>query len=125
MSKIVVPDGMLARAFAALVAEEKKGNPTSYWSFLESALLWQQENAPRPSAEFVADFQRQCWKDDPSLALHDFGWWFARHMYYAPEPDVPSEISDLLVAPVVGQVNGKQINDRIEKAYRRGQQSKQ
>ncbi len=40
-----------------------------------------------------------------------------------PEPEVPEEIKDLLMIPVIGQVNGEQVNDQIMKAYRRGQKA--
>ncbi len=45
-------------------------------------------------------------------------------MFLAPEPEIPEAIKDLLVVPVTGMINGKQINDRIEKAYRRGLEAK-
>ena len=41
------------------------------------------------------------------------------------EPEVvPLDIEDLTVNPVVGMVNGAQINQRLIEAYRRGKQAK-
>lgn len=45
-------------------------------------------------------------------------------MYVAPEQEVPEKIKDLLVNPVIGAINGEQINDRVLQAYRRGKASR-
>jgi len=92
-TKIKVPDGMLAA-----VKRLTTSKPDSVWTSeerLEAALRWQKNNAPPPSAEFVAEFMMLGWSVPP-LALHDFGCQYARCMYDAPEPEESEEIADLL-----------------------------
>jgi hypothetical protein len=92
-TKIKVPDGMLAA-----VKRLTTSKPDSVWTSeerLEAALRWQKNNAPPPSAEFVAEFMKLGWSVPP-LALHDFGCQYARCMYDAPEPEESEEIADLL-----------------------------
>jgi hypothetical protein len=92
-TKIKVPDGMLAA-----VKRLTTSKPDSVWTSeerLEAALRWQKNNAPPPSAEFVAEFMKLGWSVPP-LALRDFGCQYARCMYDAPEPEESEEIADLL-----------------------------
>jgi hypothetical protein len=90
-TKIKVPEGMLeavyekrSRTFCITDAQNIK-------VALEAALRWQRDNAPLPSAEFVAEFMKRGWSVPP-LALRDFGCRYARRMYDAPEPEEKQEI---------------------------------
>ena len=92
-TKIKVPDGMLAA-----VKRLTTSKPDSVWTSeerLEAALRWQKNNAPPPSAEFVAEFMKLGWSVPP-LALRDFGCQYARCMYDAPEPEESEESAALL-----------------------------
>lgn len=111
-NKIAVPTGMIA---AALLAQDRAVHPFKPVDvIIEAALLWQRDNAPRPTAEFTEEFQQECWKNAPSLALRDFAHWFARRMYDAP--DVPEEIKDLLYP--------EYDNSRLIEAFNRGRKAK-
>lgn len=49
---------------------------------------------------------------------------YREHTKRNPSNETSSGIEDLLVNPVIGTVNGNQVNDRIKKAYRRGKESR-
>jgi hypothetical protein len=115
--KIKVPDGMMQAGRAVysgyVTAEEGARR------ILEAALRWQRDNAPLPSAEFVAEFMKLGWSVPP-LALRDFGCRYARCMYDAPEPEYigAEKVEDFCA-------RYQRIDEAVREAYRRGQQSKQ
>jgi hypothetical protein len=94
-TKIKVPDEMLKVAYEKRLRTFCANGEQKIKVALEAALRWQKNNAPPPSAEFVAEFMMLGWSVPP-LALHDFGCQYARCMYDAPEPEESEEIADLL-----------------------------
>ena len=94
---------------------------------LEAFIRWQSESPRVPSVrdiqEMVAAFNGQSLEQSDCLrSFLPIEW--QRRMYLAPEPEVPEEIKDLLVNPVIGAINGEQINDRVLQAFQRGKASR-
>jgi hypothetical protein len=93
-------------------------------------IRWQSENPQVPNDEQVtdwfspSDFRALEGRTEP---LKQFALTVQRHIYLAPEPEVPEEIKDLLlteqshknVQPLKGE-----LNSMIIEAYRRGKESK-
>jgi hypothetical protein len=110
MTKIRVPDGMMVAAHVAHI------HPTVLNEILEAALRWLSEHPIVPSTDDIGSMQDLL----NGYGIADWGpilcaeW--QRRMLLAPEPEVPEEISDL--------IRGREDDDLIIEAYRRGQNSK-
>ena len=118
-TKIEVPEGMLGAAVSVLPKCHCDECITGTRTVLEAALRWQRDNAPLPSAEFVAEFMKLGWSVPP-LALRDFGCRYARCMYDAPEPEY---IGEEKLENFCGRF--QRIDEAVREAYRRGQRSKE
>ena len=129
--KYVVPEEGLKAARDAVAAGEMLEHSTRSKDLLQTALeafiRWQSESPRVPSVrdiqEMVAAFNGQSLEQSDCLrSFLPIEW--QRRMYLAPEPEVPEEIKDLLVNPVIGAINGEQINDRVLQAFQRGKASR-
>lgn len=141
-TKIKVPEGMLEAAVDASMlrwedandgyrkssmgVEAEKQLRRNLPAVIEAALLWQQENAPVPTEDQLGDLQNKYHALPEQGAGVVWPIWICgewiRRMYDAPQPEVPSEIKDLLF----GDKNHVCIEAdlAIVEAFRRGQQSK-
>lgn len=114
MGKIVVPEGMIEAANAAISVEHP-----STWRILEAALQWLSAghmDLPLPLLVSVKDAVHG-WSINETIVqevLHGG----LRRMFLASEPEVPAAISDLIFS------GGDSIPNRhILEAYRRGRTS--
>jgi hypothetical protein len=139
--KITVPEGMLIASWTATLAKMKEhiesGRGDSVAELhvariaVEAALRCLSENPIVPTGDqamrlrdIAIEVSARYGTKLPTGASESavaVAWQSC--MFLAPEPEVPEELKDLLVNPVIGMVNGDQVNDRIKQAYRRGQKS--
>lgn len=132
--KIVVPEGMLKSAIEASLQRDpitgipvlSRGFNATIISAIEAALLWIAEHpiVPNHTQTIYLCKSYEGAGSDYCQSIRDVACSWQEIMFFAPEPEVPKEMKDLLVNPVVGMVNGMHINDRILEAFRRGQNSK-
>ena len=121
--KIVVPAEMLKAAIPTFAADsyaDAKGIATA---ILEAALYWLSENPMVPTAkqrDAVVKSATLNGQMTTNYACLMIEW--QRHMFLAPEPEVPEEIRNLFVAEVSEPAS--EFNARVVEAYRLGQASK-
>lgn len=120
--KIVVPEGMFARAHNAHCARTgtlSDGGITQV--ILEAALRWLSENPIVPSEKQTDALASHFSSSDELFGT--FARWFAvewqRRMFLAPEHEVPEEIKDLL-QKFPGFGAAQDARDSIIEAHRRG-----
>jgi hypothetical protein len=119
--KIVVPREMLKHAINYTALHDGYGYDIVE-VILRRGLEWQSEHPQVPTAEQF----RNLYKGRSDYGPLDMIVDWQRRMYLAPEPEVPEEIKDLLYPRVSMDkwCDTDGANERIEKAYRRGQSSK-
>ena len=122
--KYQAPEGMLMAfhsVYTRLHASEGFLHAEAVREGFEAALRWRSENLIAPTEEQLNQMMQEVYASG-FLARESVRYGavlFQRYMFRAPEPE-PEAIKDLLVNPVIGQINGKQINERLAEAYRRG-----
>lgn len=124
--KIVVPEGMwdAARRMYALANSLNGRTDCSdvdrLMYSLEAALHWLSENPIVPTPEQLMELNEHTPVGPHTISL--LREW-QRRMFLAPDPDAP--IKDLLAkSEALGMGSGKQHNDAVREAYRRGKEGK-
>jgi hypothetical protein len=114
--KIVAPKGMRVAVVKALM---ERFSTTEYHPrvpvVLEASLRWLDEKLKAETLVYAGTSPADDWREGWKAGIDS-----VRRMFLAPEDDFERDCGDLQVHPVIGQVNGAQINDRIRQAYERG-----
>ena len=113
----LVPEGM--RKAAGRATEDVDPEGFIMYPGLEAAIRWLDRILEEKLVDNVTPWQTP-WQAGRNEAIKEI-----RGMFLAPEPEFPEEIKGLFVNEVLGMVNGKQINDRIRKAYLCGKKENQ
>lgn len=129
--KIVVPEGMLKAAIEA-AGQTIKGCPCQHiaQAAVEAALRWLSEcGCELTDAEIQACVDDALGGDSKKWRINFINAVLCR-MFWAPEPEIPAEVKDLLCdlrnteRGLRFGDTGDKINDAILEAFRRGQASK-
>lgn len=124
--KVLVPQGMLKAGITAIqrFGPTEKTGEECFAIGLEAAIIWlhEQDLTDNMIHEFYSgeceagvsfDFLRKFWKS-----------MLRRMIFFAPEPEVPEQVKDLLCADIEsGFFKPEILNERIIEAYRRGQKA--
>jgi hypothetical protein len=124
--RYVIPKGMLE---AAILSHPFDTRTKFLPEMLEAALRWLSDNPIVPTAKQSAELESLCRLNDEPMCMDAIFYCseWQRRMFLAPEPEVLTDIKDLLLSESAPQSHAyfrpDTYNQRIREAYRRGQKS--